>query len=77
MGRRKDKTDHVGDKSARPHGADASGRPKRQPIRDLEVVEEIELTEPGSALDEQLRQEQSKALIDLVIAHRRRHPESA
>lgn len=78
MGRRKDKTDHVGDKSARPRGADASGQPKRPPIEGVvEVVHEVEFAEPGSALDEQLRREQAKALIDLVIAHKRRHPEGA
>jgi hypothetical protein len=32
------------------------------------VVYEIEFTEPGSALDRQLRQEQTKAVLDLVNA---------
>ena len=78
MGRRKGKTAHAGDKSSGPHGTDASCRPKRPPIEGVaEVVHEVEFAEPGSALDEQLRREQSKALIDLVIAHKRRHPESA
>ena len=78
MGRRKGKTAHAGDKSSSPDGTDASSRPKRPPIEGVvEVVHEVEFAEPGSALDEQLRREQSKALIDLVIAHKRRHPESA
>lgn len=36
---------------------------------------EIESPEPGSALDEQLRREQAKAILDLLIAHKRRHPD--
>jgi hypothetical protein len=32
----------------------------------------IEETKPGSALDEQLRREQAKAVFDLLIAHRQR-----
>jgi hypothetical protein len=36
-------------------------------------VFEIESPEPGSALDEQLRREQAQAILDLLIAYRRRH----
>ncbi len=36
---------------------------------------EIEVTEPGSALDAQLRREQAKAVFDLLSAHKRRHPD--
>jgi hypothetical protein len=32
----------------------------------------IEETKPGSALDDQLRREQTKAIFDLLMAHRRR-----
>jgi hypothetical protein len=32
----------------------------------------IEQAPPGSALDDQLRREQAKAVFDLLIAHRRR-----
>jgi len=35
----------------------------------------IEQAQPGSALDEQLRREQAKAVFDLLIAYRRRHPD--
>lgn len=36
---------------------------------------EIESPEPGSALDEQLRREQAKAILDLLTAYKRRHPD--
>ena len=49
--------------------------PRRCPIEDLEPVFEIRSPEPGSALDEQLRREQAKAILDLLIAHKRRHPD--
>jgi hypothetical protein len=39
------------------------------------VVYEIEFTEPGSALDEQLRREQTKAVLDLLTAYKRKHPD--
>lgn len=32
----------------------------------------IEETKPGSALDDQLRREQIKAIFDLLMAHRQR-----
>ena len=59
--------------SARPDGAGTSGRPRQTPIEDLEPAFEIEFAEPGSALDAQLRHEQTKAIFDLLIAYRRRH----
>jgi hypothetical protein len=62
-------------KSARFHRAGTSGRPRQYPIEDLEPVFEIESPEPGSALDEQLRREQTKAILDLLIAYQRRHSE--
>lgn len=61
-------------KSARIHGAEAT-RPRQCPIEDLKPVFEIESPEPGSALDEQLRHEQAKAILDLLIAYKRRHPD--
>ncbi len=36
---------------------------------------EIESPDPGSALDEQLRREQAKAILDLLVAYKRRHPD--
>lgn len=60
-------------KSARIHRAGDSARPRQGPIEDLEPVFEIESPEPGSALDEQLRREQAKAILDLLIAYKRRH----
>jgi hypothetical protein len=35
----------------------------------------IEQALPGSALDDQLRREPAKAIFDLLIAHRQRHPD--
>jgi hypothetical protein len=60
--------------SVRIHRAAASA-PRKCPIEDLEPVFEIRSPEPGSALDEQLRREQAKAILDLLIAYRRRHPD--
>lgn len=59
-------------KSARSCRADT---PRQRPIEDLEPVFDIEFTEPGSALDARLRDEQAKAVFDLLSAHRRRHPD--
>lgn len=58
------------------------GRAKRRPSHDqaatpagdLKAHMSIEQAPPGSALDDQLRREQAKAIFDLLIAHRRRHP---
>lgn len=59
------------------------GRGKRRPSHDRRAATQandlkphmsIEQAPPGSALDEQLRREQAKAIFDLLIAHRRRHP---
>lgn len=36
----------------------------------------IEMAEPGSALDNQLRREQTKAIFDLLIAARRKATKS-
>ena len=60
-------------KSAHSDRADSSTRPRQRPIEDLELVFEIEFTEPGSALDAQLRREQAKVVFDLLSAHRRKH----
>ena len=62
-------------KSARIYRAGGSARPGQYPIEDLEPVFEIESPEPGSALDEQLRREQAKAILDLLVAYKRRHPD--
>jgi hypothetical protein len=46
------------------------------PIGDLKVRVSIEQAPPGSALDDQLRREQAKAVFELLIAHRRRTAKS-
>jgi hypothetical protein len=60
--------------SARPDGAGTPARLRQTPIEDLEPAFEIEFPEAGSALDAQLRREQTKAIFDLLIAYRRGHP---
>jgi|GEM_PF-1940802 len=63
---------------------DGDGRAKRRPghdrraatpADDLKAQMSIEQAPPGSALDDQLRREQAKAVFDLLIAHRRGHPD--
>lgn len=39
---------------------------KATPVGDLKPTMSIELTKPGSALDDQLRREQAKAIFDLL-----------
>lgn len=60
------------------------GRAERRPSHDrraatpagnLKAHMSIEQTPPGSALDDQLRREQAKAVFDLLSAYRRRHPD--
>lgn len=46
------------------------------PAGDLEARMSIEQAPPGSALDDQLRREQAKAIFDLLLAHRRRTAKS-
>lgn len=46
------------------------------PVGDLKVEISIEQAPPGSALDDQLRREQAKAVFELLIAHRRRTDKS-
>jgi len=62
-------------RSALPYRAGTRERPTQRPIEDLEPVFEVESPEPGSALDEQLRREQTKAILDLLTAYKRRHSE--
>jgi hypothetical protein len=46
---------------------DHEGRQRKAtPIGDLEATMSIEQTKPGSALDDQLRSEQAKAIFDLL-----------
>lgn len=45
---------------------------KAAPVGDLEPTMSIERTKPGSALDDQLRREQAKAIFDLLAARRRK-----
>ncbi len=56
-------------------GAHTSDQPRRCPIENLEPVFEVEFTKPGSALDARLREEQAKAVFDLLSAHKRGHPD--
>jgi hypothetical protein len=62
--------------ASRSDGADTSDRRRRCPIEDLERVFEIEFAEPGPALDARLREEQAKAVFDLLSAHKRRRPDT-
>lgn len=62
-------------KSAPSHRADASDKPRQRPIEDLKVVHEIEFTEPGTAFDEQLRRKQTRVVLDLLSAYKRKHPD--
>ena len=43
---------------------------KAAPVGDLKPTMSIEQTKPGSALDDQLRREQAKAIFDLLAARR-------
>lgn len=47
------------------------GRRAANPIGDLKVEMSIEQAPPGSALDDQLRREQAKAILDLLRSYRR------
>jgi hypothetical protein len=47
------------------------GRRIATPVSDPTTTMSIEETKPGSALDDQLRREQAKAIFDLLMAHRR------
>jgi hypothetical protein len=38
------------------------------PVSELEATMSIEQTKPGSALDDQLRREQAKAIFDLLAS---------
>lgn len=42
------------------------------PVGDLKSRMSIKQAPPGSALDDQLRREQSKAVLDLLTAYRRK-----
>lgn len=46
------------------------------PVGDLKVRMTIEQAPPESALDDQLRREQAKAIFDLLLAHRCRTTKS-
>jgi hypothetical protein len=51
-------------------------RGSRQSLDDFEVTMIVEHTEPGSALDGQLRRQQAEAVFDLLFAAKRRSDES-
>jgi len=71
-GLRSDRSRRVGDGRAKRRPS--HDRRAATPAGDLETEMSIEQAPPGSALDDQLRREQAKAVFDLLIAHRRRHP---
>ena len=65
---------------SRANGAKRVGQSQRRPthdrrgatpIGDLKASMSIEQAQPGSALDDQLRREQAKAVFDLLVAHQR------
>lgn len=70
---RSDRSGHVGDGRAKRRPS--HDRRPATPADDLKADMSIEQAPPGSALDDQLRREQAKAVFDLLIAHRRRHPD--
>jgi len=45
------------------------------PVDDLKAHVSIEQAPPGSALDDQLRREQAKAIFDLLLAYQRAKPD--
>lgn len=48
---------------------DHEGRQRKvAPVSELEATMSIEQTKPGSALDDQLRREQAKAIFDLLAS---------
>ncbi len=52
---------------------DHEGRQRKAtPVGDLKPTMSIEHTEPGSALDDQLRREQAKAIFNLLASQRGR-----
>ena len=51
---------------------DHEGRRHKTAAGELEPTMSIEHTEPGSALDDQLRREQAKAIFDLLASQRRK-----
>lgn len=72
QGLRSDRRKSVGDGRAKRRPS--HDRRTATPVDDLKARVSIEQAPPGSALDEQLRREQAKAVFDLLVAHRRRHP---
>lgn len=60
------------DGSSRARGRPDQIRHRESPTEELRPEMSIEYTQPGSALDAQLRREQARAVFDLLAAHRRR-----
>ena len=72
MRSRRDGATHGGGIAAR-RRCDREGRQhKATPVGELEATMSIEHTKPGSALDDQLRREQAKAIFDLLASQRRK-----
>jgi hypothetical protein len=86
MSRRPRRTDRPDPREARNNGSRCAGRHRDDqnragerrstcgptPIEDLKVSMVVEQAEPGSAQDDRLRQEQARAVFDLLAARRDR-----
>ena len=68
----RDGATHGGRIAARRRRDHEGRRHKATPVGDLEATMSIEQTKPGSALDDQLRREQAKAIFDLLASQRDR-----
>lgn len=66
----RDGATHGGRIAARRRRDHEGRRHKATPVGDLEATMSIEQTKPGSALDDQLRREQAKAIFDLLASQR-------
>jgi hypothetical protein len=69
QGLRSDRSESVGDGRAKRRPS--HDRRAATPVDDLKVRVSIEQAPPGSALDDQLRREQAKAIFDLLSAYQR------
>ena len=66
----RDGATHGGRNAARRRRDHEGRQHKATPVSDLKPTMSIEQTKPGSALDDQLRREQAKAIFDLLAAAR-------
>jgi hypothetical protein len=73
QGLRSDRSGHVG--NGRAKRRPSHDRRTATPADDLKAQMSIEQAPPGSALDDQLRREQAKAIFDLLLAYQRAKPD--